>query len=76
MIPVTYKSEMEGYIMPRGGKRPCAGRPPGNPEEAYCKLSVSISPLALAAIDEFAAVNRLSQSAAIEKLALVGLKKP
>ncbi len=62
-------------MMPRGGQRLGAGRPPGNPEEAYCKLSVSLSPLALAAIDEFAAKNKLSRSAAIEKLALAGLKK-
>jgi metal-responsive CopG/Arc/MetJ family transcriptional regulator len=49
--------------------------PKGNPEGAYRKVSVTLSPLALAAIDEFAAKNKLSRSAAIEKLCWVGLKK-
>jgi metal-responsive CopG/Arc/MetJ family transcriptional regulator len=61
--------------MPRGGKREGAGRPPGNPAEAYCKVSVSLSPGVLVAIDEFAAQNKYTRSTAVERLVLAGLKK-
>jgi hypothetical protein len=61
--------------MPRGGKRKGAGRPPGNPDEAYQRVSITVSGPALIAIDEYAAENKLSRSAAIEKLCWVGLKK-
>ncbi len=59
--------------MPRGGKREGAGRPKGNPEEAYRRVSITVSGPALIAIDEFAVKNKLSRSAAIEKLCRVGL---
>jgi hypothetical protein len=75
MIPVTYKSEMEGYKMPRGGKREGAGRPKGNPDDVFRRVSITLSGAALVAFDDFAAKNKLSRSAAIEKLALAGLKK-
>ncbi len=60
--------------MPRGGKREGAGRPKGNPEEAYQRVSITVSGPALARIDDFAKSQRLSRSAAVEKLALAGLK--
>ncbi len=60
--------------MTRGGKRPGAGRPKSD-GAAYRKVSVSPSPDALALIDSFAREQRLSRSAAIEKLARLGLKK-
>jgi metal-responsive CopG/Arc/MetJ family transcriptional regulator len=59
----------------RGGKREGAGRPKGNPDEAYQRISITLSPAVLARIDDFAAKNKLSRSAAIEKLALAGLQK-
>jgi hypothetical protein len=74
MIPVICKSKRKGCRMPKGGKREGAGRPKGNPEHAYRKVSVTLSPLTLVAIDEYAAKNKLSRSAAVEKLTLVGLK--
>ncbi len=75
MIPVISKSVLKGSRMPRGGRREGAGRPPGNPEDAYQRVSISVSGPALARIDDFAAKNKMSRSAAIEKLALAGLLK-
>jgi metal-responsive CopG/Arc/MetJ family transcriptional regulator len=60
--------------MARGGFRPGSGRPKGKPDETFRKVSVSISPDALALIDSYAKEQRLSRSAAIEKLARLGLK--
>jgi metal-responsive CopG/Arc/MetJ family transcriptional regulator len=47
----------------------------GNPKEAYQRVSITVSGPALIRIDDFAAKNKLSRSAAIEKLALAGLQK-
>jgi hypothetical protein len=75
MILVISISKREGYRMPKGGKRAGAGRPKGNPEHAYQKVSLTLSPSALAAIDEYATASGLTRSAAVEKLCRVGLKK-
>jgi metal-responsive CopG/Arc/MetJ family transcriptional regulator len=61
--------------MAKGDKRVGAGRPPGNPELAARRVSVTLSPRVLLAIDDFAVKNKLSRSAAIERLCRVGLKK-
>jgi hypothetical protein len=61
--------------MAKGGKREGAGRPPGNPEERFKRLSLTLSPDALALIDAYALEHKVSRSAAIERLALAGLKK-
>jgi hypothetical protein len=61
--------------MARGGKRPGAGRPSGNPDEAYRKVSVTLSPGALTLIDEYAQAQGLSRSAAAEKLLRLGLQR-
>ncbi len=60
--------------MAKGGKRKGAGRPPGNPGEAYQRVSITVSGPTLIAIDAYAKSEKLSRSAAIEKLALAGLK--
>jgi metal-responsive CopG/Arc/MetJ family transcriptional regulator len=60
--------------MARGGKRTGAGRPAGNPDERYRKVSLSLSPEVLALIDEYAQAHEMSRSAAVEKLIGVGLK--
>ncbi len=61
--------------MAKGGKRPGAGRPPGNPDEAFRKMSITISPNTLALIDEYALEHKLTRSAALEKLARLGLQR-
>lgn len=61
--------------MARGGKREGAGRPPGNPDEAFQRVSITVSGPALALIDAYAKSQRLSRSAAIEKLCRIGLKQ-
>jgi len=60
--------------MARGGKREGAGRPKGNPSEAFQKVSVSLSGAALAAIDSYAKEQWLSRSSAVEVLCRAGLK--
>jgi metal-responsive CopG/Arc/MetJ family transcriptional regulator len=61
--------------MARGGKRPGAGRPPGNPDERFRRVSLSLSPDALALVDEYAQAQGLSRSAAAEKLVKLGLQQ-
>jgi hypothetical protein len=61
--------------MARGGKRPGAGRPPGNPDERFRRVSLTLSPDALALIDKYALENNLTRSAALEKLARLGLQQ-
>jgi hypothetical protein len=61
--------------MARGGKRPGAGRPKGDPDELYRRVTLTLSPDALALIDEYALEHKISRSAAVEKLCWVGLKK-
>jgi hypothetical protein len=61
--------------MARGGKREGAGRPKGNPDELYRRVSLTLSPDALTLVDAYALEHKLTRSAAVEKLALVGLKK-
>lgn len=60
--------------MPRGGKRPGAGRPKGNPDETFRKVSLSITPEALTLVDTYAKEQKLSRSAAAEKLFRLGLQ--
>lgn len=59
--------------MARGGKRPGAGRPKGKPDDAFKKVSLSLSPDALELFDTYAREHKLSRSAAVEKLARLGL---
>jgi hypothetical protein len=61
--------------MARGGKRKGAGRPPGNPDERFKRVSLTLSPDALTLIDAFALEHKLTRSAAVEKLMTLGLKK-
>ncbi len=61
--------------MARGGKRPGAGRPPGNPNERFRRVSLTISPDALALLDKYALEHKMSRSAALEKLARLGLQQ-
>jgi hypothetical protein len=61
--------------MTRGGKRHGAGRPKGDPDERFKRVSLTLSPDALALIDAYALEHKMSRSAAIEKLCWVGLKK-
>jgi metal-responsive CopG/Arc/MetJ family transcriptional regulator len=61
--------------MARGGKRPGAGRPKGNPDELYRRVSLTLSPDVLTLIDEYALEHKMSRSAAVEKLLVLGLKK-
>jgi metal-responsive CopG/Arc/MetJ family transcriptional regulator len=60
--------------MARGGARPNSGRPKGNPDETFRKVSLSLSPHALILFDSYASEQKLSRSAAIEKLARLGLQ--
>jgi metal-responsive CopG/Arc/MetJ family transcriptional regulator len=60
--------------MAKGGKRPGAGRPKGNPDETYRKVSITLSPNVLALIDDYAQAQGLSRSAAAEKLLRLGLQ--
>jgi hypothetical protein len=61
--------------MARGGKRPGAGRPPGNPDDRFKRVSLTLSPDALALIDDYALEHKLTRSAALEKLARLGLQR-
>ncbi len=61
--------------MARGGKREGAGRPKGNPDELYRRVTLTLSPDALTLVDEYAAASGLTRSAAVEKLMTLGLKK-
>jgi hypothetical protein len=60
--------------MARGGKREGAGRPKGNPDELYRRVSLTLSPDALTLVDEYALEHKMSRSAAVEKLLSLGLK--
>ncbi len=61
--------------MARGGKRTGAGRPKGNPDELYRRVTLTLSPKVLERVDEYAAASGLTRSAAAEKLMTLGLKK-
>jgi metal-responsive CopG/Arc/MetJ family transcriptional regulator len=61
--------------MARGGKREGAGRPKGNPDELYRRVTLTLSPKVLERVDEYAAASGLTRSAAVEKLMTLGLKK-
>jgi hypothetical protein len=61
--------------MARGGKRTGAGRPKGNPDELYRRVSLTLSPDVLTLIDEYTLEHKMTRSAAVEKLCWVGLKK-
>ncbi len=52
--------------MPKGGKRPGAGRPKGDPSELTRQVSVSMYPAEFTAIEEYAQRHKVSRSAAIE----------
>jgi metal-responsive CopG/Arc/MetJ family transcriptional regulator len=60
--------------MARGGKREGAGRPKGNPDELYRRVSLTLSPDMLERVDDYAAASGLTRSAAVEKLLSLGLK--
>jgi metal-responsive CopG/Arc/MetJ family transcriptional regulator len=61
--------------MARGGKREGAGRPKGDPDERFKRVSLTLSPDVLTLIDEYALEHKMSRSAAVEKLLGLGLKK-
>jgi hypothetical protein len=61
--------------MTRGGKRHGAGRPKGDPDELYKRVTLTLSPDVLTLIDEYTLEHKMSRSAAVEKLCWVGLKK-
>ncbi len=61
--------------MARGGKREGAGRPKGNPDELYRRVSLTLSPDTLTLIDEYTLEHKMTRSAAVEKLLVLGLKK-
>ncbi len=61
--------------MARGGKREGAGRPKGNPDELYRRVTLTLSPDALTLVDGYALEHTLTRSAAAEKLMTLGLKK-
>jgi hypothetical protein len=61
--------------MGRGGKREGAGRPKGDPDELYRRVTLTVSPKVLKRVDEYAAASGLTRSAAVEKLLVLGLKK-
>jgi hypothetical protein len=61
--------------MARGGKREGAGRPKGNPDELYRRVTLTLSPRMLKRVDEYAAASGLNRSAAAEKLIMLGLEK-
>ncbi len=54
--------------MGRGGKRPGAGRPKGNADEKMRRVSLTLSPRALEALDRYAEDHRVNRSAAVENL--------
>jgi hypothetical protein len=60
--------------MARGGKREGAGRPKGNPDELYKRVTLTLSPKVFERVDEYALEHKLSRSAAVEKLMTLGLK--
>ncbi len=59
--------------MGRGGKRPGAGRPKGDSADLFKRVSVSLSPEVLGAVDRYASEYGLSRSAAVERLLTLGL---
>ncbi len=61
--------------MAKGGKREGAGRPKGNPDELYRRVTLTLSPKALEGVDDYAAGSGLNRSAAAEKLMMLGLEK-
>jgi hypothetical protein len=61
--------------MARGGKRTGAGRPAGDPDELYRRVTLTLSPKVLERLDEYALEHKMSRSAAVEKLCWIGLKK-
>jgi metal-responsive CopG/Arc/MetJ family transcriptional regulator len=61
--------------MARGGKRKGAGRPKGDPDERFKRVSLTVSPDVLALIDAFALEHKMSRSAAVEELARLGLQQ-
>jgi hypothetical protein len=60
--------------MARGGKREGAGRPKGDPDELYRRVSLTLSPDALTLVDGYALEHKLTRSAAVEKLLFLGMK--
>jgi hypothetical protein len=61
--------------MARGGKRTGAGRPKGDPDELYRRVTLTVSPRMLTSVDKYAAASGLNRSAAAEKLMMLGLEK-
>jgi hypothetical protein len=60
--------------MARGGKREGAGRPKGNPDELYRRVTLTLSPKVLKRVDDYALEHKMSRSAAVEKLLSLGFK--
>ncbi len=60
--------------MARGGKREGAGRPKGNPDELYRRVSLTLSPDMLTLVDDYALEHKMSRSAAVEMLLGLGFK--
>jgi metal-responsive CopG/Arc/MetJ family transcriptional regulator len=61
--------------MTKGGKRPGAGRPRGNPDEAMRRVSITLNPKALESLDRYAADKHgMNRSAAVEALIEAGTK--
>ncbi len=67
--PVTCKS------MARGGKRKGAGRPKGDPDELYRRVSLTLGPTILERLDAYALEHKLNRSAAAELLLKLGLER-
>ncbi len=61
--------------MARGGKREGAGRPKGNPDGLYRRVSLTLSPDILRLIDAYALEHKMNRSAAVEELARLGLQR-
>lgn len=74
VLSSSFLNSVVSKSMARGGKRPGAGRPKGNPNETYRKVSLSLSPAMLNLIDGYASEHKLSRSAAAEKLLRLGLQ--
>ncbi len=60
--------------MARGGKREGAGRPKGNPDELYKRVTLTLSPKVFERVDAYALEDKQSRSASVEKLMTLGLK--
>jgi hypothetical protein len=60
--------------MAKGGKREGAGRPQGNPGERFKRVSLTLGPATVARVDAYALEHKLSRSAAVEELLVIGLK--